>query len=88
MHEAQRQALGNGTERFVAYLLHACEDPTRPFEATLAATKRAIASQLHLTPERLSRILQELQQAQLLQVKGRKITVPDPARLKGSAGRP
>ncbi|WP_312565584.1 Crp/Fnr family transcriptional regulator [Diaphorobacter sp.] len=84
VQELERQALTNGTERFVAYLLHRCDDPGAPFETTLPAAKNAIASQLNLTPEHFSRILQELQQAGLLRVTGRKIAVPQPARLMGA----
>lgn len=85
--ELERQALSNGTERFVAYLLHSCKDASVPFETILPATKSAIASQLSLTPEHFSRILQELQLAGLLQVAGRKISVPKPERLMGAWSR-
>lgn len=81
VRELQRQSLSNGTELFVAYLMHSCKNVGVPFETTLATTKNAIASQLNLTPEHFSRILQELQQSGLLQMKGRKITVPRPERL-------
>jgi len=72
---------GFGKERFIAYLLRHCRDRTRPVVLTLSASKAEIASQLNLTPEHFSRILHELQQAALLQVDGRKITVPSPDRL-------
>lgn len=88
VQELELQALGNGTERFVTWLLRHCDDPAAPFALTLPATKGAIASHLNLTPEHFSRILQELQQAGLLQVSGRKITVPHPARLMGNWARP
>lgn len=81
VRELERQALSNGTERFIAYLLYRCKDTSVPFETTLAASKSAIASQLNLTPEHFSRILQELQQAGMIKVAGRKITVPQPDRL-------
>lgn len=81
VQELALQALGNGTERFVAWLLRRGGDLQAPFAVTLPSTKRAIASHLNLTPEHFSRILQELQQAELLQVSGRTITVPHPARL-------
>ena len=81
MQELALQALSNGTERFIAWLLRRYDDTGAPFVVTLPSTKRAIASHLNLTPEHFSRILQELQQAELLQVSGRTITVPHPARL-------
>lgn len=87
VRELERQALTNGTERFIAYLLHRCNDASVPFETTLPAAKGAIASQLNLTPEHFSRILQDLQQAGLLQVIGRKISVPKPDRLVGAWSR-
>ncbi len=87
VHELERQALSNGTERFIAYLLRHCKDTGAPFETTLPAAKHAIASQLNLTPEHFSRILQELQQAELLQVSGRTLLVPRPDRLLGALSR-
>ena len=81
VQELALQTLSNGTERFIAWLLRRCDDTGAPFVVTLPSTKRAIASHLNLTPEHFSRILQELQQAELLQVSGRTITVPHPARL-------
>ena len=59
-----------------------------PALITLPTAKGAIASQLNLTPEHFSRILQELQQAGLLQVSGRTISVPDPRRLRDGWPRP
>jgi CRP/FNR family transcriptional regulator, dissimilatory nitrate respiration regulator len=81
VRELDLQALGSGKERFVVYLLRHCRDRTGPFVVTLPVPKAEIASQLNLTPEHLSRILRELQQAGLLQVDGRRITVPRPDRL-------
>jgi len=81
VRELDLLALGSGRERFVAYLLRHCRDRTAPFVVTLPAPKAEIASQLNLTPEHFSRILHELQQAGLLEVHGRKITVPRPDRL-------
>jgi CRP-like cAMP-binding protein len=81
VRELDLQALGSGKERFVVYLLRHCSDRTGPFVVTLPASKVDIASQLNLTPEHFSRILHDLQQAGLLQVDGRKITVPRPDRL-------
>jgi CRP-like cAMP-binding protein len=76
-----RQALGSGTERFVAYLLRQGRDRTS-LAMRLPAAKAEIASQLNLTPEHFSRILHDLATAGLLQVQGRRITVPDLNRLQ------
>jgi CRP-like cAMP-binding protein len=84
VRELDHQALGSGRERFIAYLLHQGrgQDRTAPLVVTLRAAKAEIASQLNLTPEHFSRILHELVTAGLLQVQGRRITVPDPNRLE------
>jgi CRP/FNR family transcriptional regulator, dissimilatory nitrate respiration regulator len=81
VRELDMQVLGSGKERFVAYLHRRCRDRTEPVVLTLPASKAEIASQLNLTPEHFSRILHELQQAGLLRVDGRKLTVPGPDRL-------
>jgi CRP-like cAMP-binding protein len=44
----------------------------------------AVAALLNLTPEHFSRLLHELVAAGLLQVDGRRITVPDVQRLAAS----
>ena len=82
--ELDRQALGNGRERFIDYLLRhqRHHDRAAPLVVTLPAPKAQIASQLNLTPEHFSRILHELAQAGLLQVQGRNIRVPQPQRLR------
>jgi len=86
VRELDRQALGSGTERFVAYLLrHGRGEPG--LVVTLPAAKGEVASQLNLTPEHFSRILRDLADAGLLQVTGRRITVPDRQRLEAAAGK-
>jgi CRP-like cAMP-binding protein len=87
VRELDRQALGSGTERFVAYLLRHGRGESR-LVVTLPAAKGEIASQLNLTPEHFSRILHDLAGAGLLQVAGRRITVPDRQRLEAAAGKP
>lgn len=87
VRELDRQAIGSGTERFVAYLLRHDQGTPGPVVITLPVAKGAIASQLNLTPEHFSRILHELADAGLAQVAGRKITVPDAHRLEAAARR-
>ncbi len=87
VRELDRQSLGSGRERFVAYLLRQCRDMSGPAVITLPAAKAQIASQLNLSPEHFSRILRELAEAGLLRVSGRKITVPSPDRLDAVARR-
>jgi CRP-like cAMP-binding protein len=82
VRELDRQALGSGRGRFIAYLLRQRHDRATPLVVTLPAAKAEIASQLNLTPEHFSRILHELATAGLLQIQGRRITVPDLNRLQ------
>ena len=82
VREIERHSLGSGRERLVAYLLRRGRGQPGPIVVHLPAAKSEVASQLNLTAEHLSRILQELTQAGLLRVEGRKITVPDPQRLQ------
>jgi CRP-like cAMP-binding protein len=49
---------------------------------TLPASKRAVASQLNLSAEHLSRILRELTRERLVEVRGRKLGIPDAGRLR------
>lgn len=84
--ELERQAVGSGSQRFVAYLLRRGRpESSGPIVVTLPAAKAQIASQLNLTPEHFSRILHELAQAGLIQVQGRRITVMEPQRLQAAA---
>lgn len=87
VRELDRQALGSGSERFIDYLLRQGRGQAGSFVVTLPAAKAEIASQLNLTPEHFSRVLHELAQAGLLQVQGRRITVPDAARLQPATRR-
>jgi CRP-like cAMP-binding protein len=87
VRELERQALGSGSERFIDYLLRHGKGQAHAFVVTLPAAKAEIASQLNLTPEHFSRMLHDLAQAGLLQVRGRKITVADPSRLQRKKGR-
>jgi CRP-like cAMP-binding protein len=87
VREVERQAIGSGSERFVAYLLRHARGEPGPTVITLPAAKALVASQLNLTPEHFSRILHELAGAGLLRVEGRKITVHDTRRLVAAARR-
>ena len=87
VRELDRQALSSGSERFIDYLLRHGRGQADGFVVALPAAKAEIASQLNLTPEHFSRVLHELAQAGLLQVRGRKITVSDPNRLQRRTSR-
>ncbi|MBI5258163.1 MAG: Crp/Fnr family transcriptional regulator [Burkholderiales bacterium] len=86
VEQIDRQALGSGTARFVAWLLRRA-GTTQPLVLRLPAAKAEIASLLNLTPEHFSRVLQQLAGAGLLQVQGRTITVPDRHRLEAAVRR-
>lgn len=85
VHEIERQALGSGRARLVDYLVRRAGSATGAREFTLPATKAAIATQVNLTPEHFSRLLHELAADGLLDVRGRRIGVPDVARLAAVA---
>ena len=86
VRELDAQVRGGARERLVDYLLRAHPAAEGEITVTLAATKAAIATQLGLTPEHLSRVLRELAARQLLRVEGRRISIPDVARLAAAAG--
>jgi CRP-like cAMP-binding protein len=72
--ELETYALGPGSARLAAWLLREAP-PTHQDGAamvTLPAAKRAIASQLNLSAEHLSRILRELAHEGLIEVHGRR----------------
>lgn len=83
-----RSPAGAGRDRLVAWLLRGRTGSAGPLTIALSVSKAELASQLHLTPEHFSRLLHELAGAGLLQVDGRRITVPDPQRLAAASGRP
>ena len=85
VRELDAQVRGGARERLVAYLLRGHEHAAGEISIRLPAGKAAIASQLGLTPEHLSRVLRELATRALLRVDGRRIVVPDAARLAAAA---
>lgn len=87
VRELDRQALGSGRERLIAYLLRHGLGVTGPFVVRLPVAKAELASQLNLTAEHFSRILHELAQAGLVAIAGRQITVPSRERLQGAMHR-
>ena len=83
VHELDTYALGSGGRRFAAWLLRLVpRDALSAAEVTLPAAKRAIASQLNLSAEHLSRILRELTAEGLIHVRGRKVGIPEVQRLR------
>jgi CRP-like cAMP-binding protein len=87
VRELDHQVLGSGRERLIAYLLRRARCATGPAEFTLPATKAAIASQLNVTPEHFSRLLRDLAAEGLVQVRARRIAMPDVQRLAAAMQR-
>ena len=67
--------LRGSVQRVVCFLIQSATSEQDVFEVTLPASKQTIASQLNLAPETLSRVLGQLSDAGLVQVKGRMISV-------------
>jgi len=87
VREIDSYALGSAAERLIAYLLRRePPDASGPRDLTLPMAKRALASRLNLSAEHLSRILGELSAKGLLEVRGRRLHVPDLARLRAYHG--
>lgn len=82
VHDVESYTLRSGAERVIGYLLqHAHTHAEGRLEVELPATKQLIASLLHITPETLSRIFRDLSQVGLIQVKARRVHIPDVDRL-------
>jgi CRP-like cAMP-binding protein len=79
--------LRSGTERVIGYLMNRLPAGAGSGDGliTLAVKKGVIASQLNLTHEHFSRILRELISIGLIEVKGRRVRVPDIAQLRAHA---
>jgi len=70
--------------RFVQWLLRQCGGGSRPdaVEVQLGTTKRALAGELGVRQETLSRMLRQLSDAGHLRVNGRRITIRNPRELR------
>lgn len=78
--------LRNSVQRVVCFLVQSASESGQTFEVGLPASKQTIASQLNLAPETFSRVLGQLTEAGLIEVKGRRITVRDRQRLIAFSG--
>lgn len=77
VHELDAQARGSARERLIDYLLRIAGVRQGPASVELPTTKAALASQLGLTAEHLSRLLRDLSQRGLIHVDGRRIAIAD-----------
>lgn len=85
MSDVEAYSLRSGAQRVIGYLLKdEGDEPTK--QIRLSTNKAIIASRLNLTPEHFSRILRELSDQGLIQVKGREITILDLKRLQNYEG--
>jgi CRP-like cAMP-binding protein len=78
------QAGHSGTERLVAYLLEGTAPGERLPRERALARKADVASRLGMSPEHFSRVLRRLESAALIEVRGRRVRIPDPARLRAA----
>lgn len=70
--------------RLALWLLRRCPDTTgpEPIDIRLDVTKTVLAAELRVRQETLSRALQRLREARLIETQGRLITLTDPPRLR------
>ena len=84
MLDVEGYSLHSGKQRIIGYLLNQLDNDEPGSEAVsfdLSVTKAVIASRLNLTQEHFSRILHELSDLDLIQVDGRRLTIPSRERL-------
>jgi CRP-like cAMP-binding protein len=77
VHDIESVALLSCSQRLIGYLLQIAGDAPEGAHLTLPSSKTNIASLLNLTPETLSRTMLKLQQAGLIEVRGKDITILD-----------
>lgn len=77
VQSAMQRVLG-----FLSGLVLSADTNSLPLQVRLPASKRVIASRLNLTPETFSRLLHRLIEQGIIEVQGRVLIVPDPARLE------
>lgn len=91
IQDVEGYSLHTSAQRVIGFLLQLAGNATENYaECTLPASKHIIASRLNLTPETLSRVLHRLNEAGLIDVKGKCIAIADTTRLSqfGSASYP
>ena len=81
--DVESYSLQSAKQRVIGYLLR--DDSTADGEAAtvmLPTAKSVVASRLNVTPEHFSRILHELTEAQLIEVRGREVRIADIGKLR------
>lgn len=80
--DVEAYSLRSGVQRVIGYLLK--DEPSADGDqVTLGVSKTVVASRLNLTPEHFSRILHDLAENQLIEVRGRTIVIRDIERMRG-----
>lgn len=85
MQDVESYSLHNGKQRIIGYLLAQLErgdQDTAPRSVDLAVSKYVLASRLNLTQEHFSRLLHELGDLDLIEIDGKRLTIPCPKRLR------
>lgn len=85
MADVEAYSMRSGAQRVIGYFLKS-DGPKPAHQFRLSTSKAVIASRLNLTPEHFSRILRELTDQNLIEVKGRDITILDMERLRNYQG--
>jgi CRP-like cAMP-binding protein len=81
--DIEAYTLKSSAQRIVSYLLRDIPADTHSSrEIRLSTAKSVVASRLSITREHFSRVLHQLAQAGLIDIKGRTIRVMDPGRLR------
>ncbi|MEN6585389.1 MAG: Crp/Fnr family transcriptional regulator [Sulfuricella sp.] len=84
IHYVESFSLRSSAQRVIGYLLQDLEEVQQgqDIQISLPANKNVIASNLNITPETFSRILHNLSDDGLVEVKGKDVLIKDVARLR------
>ncbi len=90
LQDVTAYALHSGPQRVIGYLLrdHDAAVHPDPITVPLPVSKATIASRLNLTPEYFSRVLHELQAAELIEVGRNEVRIRDAGLLRRAARAP
>ena len=83
VYEVRDLKLSSASKRVACFLLHyAPKVASNSYEFTLPVQKQVVAARLNMSPAHFSRALRQLEQAEIIEVRGRNIGVLDAQRLK------
>lgn len=85
VRDIEAYSLRTPLQRVAGFLLELQATASGHAAATLPAAKGVIASRLNMTPEALSRAFRDLADAGLIEVRGNRIAMKNPARLRAFA---